>query len=57
MLLDSDILIYAAQPEQASLRDLIVEHTPAVSAISVTEVLGFYRLQPGTGSCWSNSLH
>jgi predicted nucleic acid-binding protein len=47
MLLDSNILIYAAQPEHASLRDLIVQRTPAVSVISVIEVLGFHRLQPG----------
>lgn len=45
MLLDSNILIYAAQPEHASLREMIVERAPAVSAISLVEVLAFHRLQ------------
>lgn len=44
MLLDSNIIIYAAQPEHADLRAFIAEHAPAVSAISVVEVLGFHRL-------------
>jgi hypothetical protein len=33
MLLDSNILIYAAQPEHANLRGLIAERTPAVSKL------------------------
>lgn len=45
MLLDSNILIYAAQPEHAILRQFIAEHAPAVSVISYIEVLGFHRLQ------------
>jgi len=45
MLLDSNILIYAAQPEHAVLRQFIAEHAPAVSVISYIEVLGFHRLQ------------
>jgi predicted nucleic acid-binding protein len=44
MLLDSNIIIYAAQPDQAELRRWIGEHTPAVSAISYVEVLGYHRL-------------
>ena len=40
MLLDSNIIICAAQPEHADLRDFIVAQSPAVSAISVVEVLG-----------------
>src|SRR5881227_1996888 len=44
MLLDSNIIIYAAQPEHAELRHFIAEHAPAVSAISMVEVLGFHRL-------------
>jgi len=44
VLLDSNIIIYAAQPEHADLRKLIAEHSPAVSAISVVEVLGYHRL-------------
>ncbi len=44
MLLDSNIIIYAAQPEHHELRRLIAEQTPAVSAISYVEVLGYHRL-------------
>jgi predicted nucleic acid-binding protein len=46
MLLDSNIIIYAAQPEHAALRRFIAENTPSVSIISTIEVLGFHRLQP-----------
>lgn len=44
MLLDSNIIIYAAKPEHADLRRLIAEQTPAVTALSVVEVLGYHRL-------------
>jgi predicted nucleic acid-binding protein len=44
MLIDSNIIIYAAQPEHAALRAFIGEHTPAVSAISYVEVLGYHKL-------------
>jgi predicted nucleic acid-binding protein len=44
MLLDSNIIIYAAQPEQAALRQFIETHTPAVSVISYIEVLGYHKL-------------
>jgi toxin FitB len=44
MLLDSNIIIYSAQPENGFLRQLIAEKTPAVSAVSYVEVLGFHRL-------------
>lgn len=44
MLLDSNIIIYAAQPEHADLRSLIAAHDPVVSAVSVVEVLGYHRL-------------
>src|SRR5439155_7350722 len=46
MLLDSNIIIYAAKPEHADLRRLIAEHAPALSAVSVVEVLGYHRLTP-----------
>ncbi len=45
MLLDSNILIYAAQPQHTDLRQFIATHAPAVSIISYIEVLGFHRLQ------------
>jgi predicted nucleic acid-binding protein len=44
MLLDSNIIIYAARPEHEGLRRLIREHTPAVSAVSYVEVLGYHQL-------------
>lgn len=44
MLLDSNIIIYSAQPENGFLRQLIAERAPAVSAVSYVEVLGYHRL-------------
>ncbi|HMD86384.1 MAG TPA: type II toxin-antitoxin system VapC family toxin [Terriglobia bacterium] len=44
MLLDSNIIIYAAQAEHVTLRQFIAEHTPAVSVISYIEALGYHRL-------------
>ena len=44
MLLDSNVIIYAAKLEHEALRHLIVEHAPAVSAVSYVEVLGYHRL-------------
>lgn len=45
MLLDSNIIIYAALPEHERLREFIAEHAPAVSAVSYVEVLGYHRLE------------
>ena len=42
MLLDSNIIIYAALPEYVTLQDFIAKHAPAVSAISRVEVLGYH---------------
>ncbi len=44
MLIDSNIIIYAAQPDNAALRAFIAEHVPEVSAVSYVEVLGYHRL-------------
>ena len=44
ILLDSNIIIYAAKHEHADLRKMIAERTPAVSAVSYVEVLGYHRL-------------
>ena len=44
MLVDSNIIVYAAKPEHADLRRFIAEHSPAVSAVSYVEVLGYHRL-------------
>ena len=46
MLLDSNIVIYAAKPEYSPARQFIQRHSPVVSAISYLEVLGFHRLIP-----------
>lgn len=44
MLLDSNIIIYSAQPEHVQLRELIANYSPAVSALSYLEVLGYHLL-------------
>ncbi len=44
MLIDSNIIIYAAQPRHADLRHWISHHAPVVSAVSYVEVLGYHRL-------------
>ena len=44
MLVDSNILIYAAQPVHAQLRRFIADHAPAASAVSYVEVLGYHQL-------------
>jgi len=44
MLLDSNIIIYAALPEHSALQDFIAKHAPAVSAVSRVEVLGYHLL-------------
>jgi predicted nucleic acid-binding protein len=44
MILDSNLIIYAARPEYPGLRRLIAAHSPAVSAVSIVEVLGYHRL-------------
>ena len=38
MMLDSNLIIYAARPEYPGLRRLIAARSPAVSAVSVVEV-------------------
>lgn len=44
MLLDSNVIIYAAQPDYSGLRAFIAEHAPSVSSISIVEVLGYHGL-------------
>jgi predicted nucleic acid-binding protein len=41
MLLDSNIIIYSAKPENSFLRQFIAENEPSVSVISYVEALGF----------------
>lgn len=44
MLLDSNIIIYAVQPKNEFLRELIANNSPYISAISYLEVLGYHQL-------------
>ena len=44
MLIDSNIIIYAAQDEHQAIRDFIAKHSPSVSAVSYIEVLGYHKL-------------
>jgi predicted nucleic acid-binding protein len=43
-LVDSNIIVYAAQREHSARRQFIAEHAPFVSVISYIEVLGYHRL-------------
>lgn len=44
MLVDSNIIIYAAKPPGSKARNFIRQHAPAVSVISQIEVLGYHQL-------------
>jgi len=44
MLLDSNVIIYASQPEHSPLRELVAEQSPNVSAISYVGFLGYNNL-------------
>ena len=44
MLVDSNIIIYAARPEDKVLRRFFAQQLPAVSVISRVEVLGYHKL-------------
>ena len=46
MLFDSNILISASKPAEQWARTFMAAHSPAVSAISIVEVLGYHGLQP-----------
>lgn len=44
MLLDSNIIIYSALPNNELLRDFVQINSPFVSELSRVEVLGFHKL-------------
>lgn len=46
ILLDSNILVYSAQPSFAYLRPLVSDSLNAVSAFTMLEVLGYHTLTP-----------
>src|SRR5215210_841819 len=45
MLLDSNVIIYAAKPEYEHIRRFLNNEPLLVSAISIVEVLGYHRLK------------
>jgi predicted nucleic acid-binding protein len=45
VLADSNILIYATQPEHTQLRQWLLDTLPKVSVISRVEILGYHKLQ------------
>lgn len=46
ILVDSNIIIYAASGNYPRLTDWFAENQPIASAISLVEVLGYYKLTP-----------
>jgi len=55
MLLDSNILIYAVQPDFQGLRNWLMSQSVCVSAITCLEVLGYHKLTE-TDKCDFNQL-
>lgn len=47
MLADSNIVIYAARPENAALRAWAQRRVSAISAVTLVEVLGYPKLSEG----------
>jgi predicted nucleic acid-binding protein len=45
MLIDSNLIIYALQPQYGALQEWIIDNEPQYSIISHVEVLGFARIQ------------
>lgn len=45
-ILDSNVVIYAADPAYASLRTFVRKGTAAVSIITVVEALGYHAIKP-----------
>lgn len=57
MLLDSNIIIYAAQPGQDALRDWIAARQPVVSVVSYVEVLGYHLLSDSDKQALTEFFH
>jgi hypothetical protein len=45
-LIDSNIIIYAAQPAHGKLHQYIADEVPIASAVSKVETLGYHDLKP-----------
>jgi predicted nucleic acid-binding protein len=54
MLIDSNLIIYAALPERSELREFIREHVPRTSDVSKIEVLGYPNLDPSEKAFFTN---
>ncbi|MGL6073893.1 MAG: type II toxin-antitoxin system VapC family toxin [Fimbriiglobus sp.] len=52
MILDSNIIIYSAKPEFSALAAFILTGSPAVSAISQVEVLGYRHATDHEKACY-----
>ncbi len=46
ILIDSNLIIYATQPDFSTLREWIIDNADSYSIITRVEVLGFAKLQP-----------
>lgn len=46
MLADSNLIIYAAKPENSFLRIWFEEQIPRISSVSLVEALGYHKLLP-----------
>jgi predicted nucleic acid-binding protein len=44
MLLDSNLIIYAARPQREALRRFVAREAPSVSVVSKVETLGYHEL-------------
>ena len=56
-LIDINILIYSAKPEFSYLRSLILSGENFVSALSLVEVLGYYKLTEEDRNYFDASFH
>ena len=43
-LIDSNLVIYAAQPKHKKLREYVADQIPVVSVVSKVETLGYHKL-------------
>jgi predicted nucleic acid-binding protein len=54
ILADSNIIVYAAAGNNPNLTNWFIENSPAVSAISMVEVLGYHKLSATEKSSLEN---
>ncbi|MHB1401711.1 MAG: PIN domain-containing protein [Thiobacillus sp.] len=57
VLADSNILIYATQPEHAKLRQWLLDTLPKASIISRVEILGYHKLQDAEQAALTENRH